>query len=84
MDTLLPAPVDANIDGVTHVAHAFTSVVSFNGWFRFRFAILIHNRIVVWPHRHLERGSGTEEILGKPVMMPSGDLYPSIDYWMPH
>jgi hypothetical protein len=29
-------------------------------------------------------GSGTEEILGKPVMMPSGDLYPSIDYWMPH
>jgi hypothetical protein len=27
---------------------------------------------------------GTEEILGKPVMMPSGDLYPSIDYWMPH
>jgi hypothetical protein len=29
-------------------------------------------------------GSGTEEIFGKPVMMPSGDLYPSIDYWMPH
>jgi hypothetical protein len=36
------------------------------------------------PRRHLERGSGTEEILGKPVKMPSGDLYPSIDYWMPH
>ena len=45
MDTLLPAPVDANM----MVAHAFTSVVSFNGWFRFRFAILIHNRSVVWP-----------------------------------
>jgi hypothetical protein len=30
------------------------------------------------------RASGTEEILGKPVKMPSGDLYPSIDYWMPH
>jgi len=38
----------------------------------------------IGPHRHLERGSGTEEMLGKPVMMPSGDLYPSIDYWMPH
>src|SRR5215831_4832446 len=29
-------------------------------------------------------GSSTEEILGKPVTMPGGDLYPSIDYWMPH
>jgi hypothetical protein len=28
--------------------------------------------------------SGTEEILWQPIMMPSGDLYPSIDYWMPH
>ena len=29
-------------------------------------------------------GSGTEEILWQPVMMPSGDLYLSIDYWMSH
>jgi hypothetical protein len=29
-------------------------------------------------------GSDTEKILWQPVMMPSGDLYPGIDYWMPH
>jgi hypothetical protein len=30
------------------------------------------------------QGSRTEEILGKPVTMPAGDLDPSIDYRMPH
>jgi hypothetical protein len=32
----------------------------------------------------LPSGSGTQKILGKPVTMPGGDLYPSIDYWMSH
>ena len=31
----------------------------------------------------MEQGSRTEEILGKPVTMPAGDLEPSIDFRMP-
>jgi hypothetical protein len=34
--------------------------------------------------REFWSGSGTEEVLGKAVMMPSGDPDPGVDYWMPH
>jgi hypothetical protein len=50
----------------------------------FWFVIVLHHTLRSRLPRASPSGSDTEEILWQPVMMPSGDLYPGIDYWMSH
>jgi hypothetical protein len=54
---------------------------------------IVHQRLrtqsyLVWRSTNIAKADShplvLEQILWQPVMMPSGDVYPCIDYWMPH